>query len=207
MRQYSWDDITISQYQQITAISDMKCDEIDKVIKLLSIIEGNTEDHYLDMEYLDFIECSKRLEFMSTEFKPRIPNGGTYTIDGITYEMVSNPGKLTTGQFIDYENTISSQPVDIAMLCAIFCLPKGKKYGDGYDPLELRDKFNNSFKMVDAAGIAFFLEKRLQVSLKTILRSLCKKMKKEEKNLTPEKKERLNQSIKAVESLLTGNAL
>ncbi|MCD8080775.1 MAG: hypothetical protein LUF04_10330 [Bacteroides sp.] len=130
---------------------------MDKTLNFLSVMSGKEVDYYLDLPLDQVKEEIKSIEFIThTKAHPRLKDGGIYTIDETRYRLTLNARQMTAGQFIDYENTIESNPGDIAMLCAVFCVPDGKKYGEGYDPLELKAIFFKKFKMVDVMGISFF---------------------------------------------------
>lgn len=157
---YTWEDVTISQYHEIVAIADMKISPLDKTLNFLSVMSGKEVDYYLDLPLDQVKEEIKSIEFIThTKAHPRLKDGGIYTIDETRYRLTLNARQMTAGQFIDYENTIESNPGDIAMLCAVFCVPDGKKYGEGYDPLDVKEIFFNKFKMVDAMGISFFFKR------------------------------------------------
>lgn len=201
---YTWEDITISQFNQILAISGMQKSELEKSIMLMSVIDGKDEDYYEALPINEFMERVKLISFIGESSPKERFKGGKYEIAGRKFTLTKNAKKMTTGQFIDYQSFIESK--DIASLCAIFLIPNGKKYGEDYDFDEVRELINEHFKIVDAMGISFFFLKMYESLSNATLRYLCKKLKKEtKKNRDPEKINLLKEAITRIELVMYGS--
>lgn len=199
MKKYTWEDVSISQFEQIMSISGMKKNEIDKMIDILSVMTGETSESYKEMNIDDMTNQLSRISLLNSDtLKPRLKNG-VYTIDDAIYVLTPSAKHMTGGQFIDYQVTLQNNPNDIAMFCAIFLIPKGKKYGEGYDVIELKEKIYDNLPYIDAMGISFFFQKTLEVLSKITLSYSVKKLKKEmNSQKDPEKKEKLMESITSI---------
>lgn len=209
MNNITWNDITIKQFKEIERVLEMvSLDEIDRAIQLLSIIDEEDEDKYLNMDMAKFKKELSRLKFILDgiveEVKPNFEDG-KYEIEGVKYSLTPSVGRMTTGQFLDYKMAMCGPKPDISLLCAIVLVPKGRKYGDGYDPLQLRDNIYNYFAITDALGISNFFLSAWHALSATTLRYSIRQLKKElrkEKNL--ERIDIINQSIQEIQKQLSG---
>lgn len=208
VKKYTWNDITISQFEQIMSICKMEIDGLEKSVKLISVIEGLDEDYYEELPVTEFADRVKSLSFISETTPQKRFNGGTYMIGGGKFKLTMNASKMTTGQFIDYQSFIGVDNPDIASLCSVFLIPDGKKYGEDYDFDELRELIRDQFKMIDAMGISFFFLKTYEVLSSVTLRYFCRKLKKEQKKTKdPEKIKTLTEAISKIESAMSGKEL
>ncbi len=155
-KKFTWEDVSIEQFHQILAIMGMKKSELDKAIDVLSVLSGETSENYKNMPLEVVTDLLRKIEGLTAQnLKPRFI-GGTYVVEGTTYLLTPCAEKMTAGQFIDYQLTLEKNPDDVALLCAVLLVPKGKKYGEGYDVMELRQTLYDKFPYIDSMGISFF---------------------------------------------------
>lgn len=209
MEYFTWEDVTIKQYEEIIAIASMKMNPTDRSIHYLTVFTGKDPEYYLDMAIPDLQKELKRISKLNpSDLKPRMLENGKYHINGAKYILTPSANRMKGSQLIDYEYTLKSNPNDIAMLCAIFCIPEGKTYGEGYDPLEVREIFYDKFKIVDALGISFFFLERLRISSNFILRYSKKVLKKEmKKERDLSRRQRIKEKIIEIGSTIPGKRL
>lgn len=208
IKKFEWSDVTLSQFDQILSISEIKKNDLDKMIDVLSVMTGETSEYYKEMLLDDVTEQLTRIsELKSDLLKPSKLND-TYIVEGIKYKLTTSAKQMTAGQFIDYQVTLHNNPKDIAMMCAIFLIPDGKKYGEEYDVMKLKETLYNSFKYVDAMAISFFFQKTLDVLSKTTLSYSIKKLKKEmKKQKDPEKLKSLEEAIQMTQETIKSISL
>lgn len=204
----NWNNVSIGQYKRLQKLFkefiDKKAEEEDNikfVSRAYSILSGKTIDEILDLPATEFIPVSKEIEFLGTEPKGVIDE--TVTVNGNKYIVPIDVRKVTTAQYIDYTELTRRDPENIAMMCAIFCVPEGKKYNEGYNVSDLAEEFEDSFRIVDAIGISFFFTELLRTSVKSTLGYLKSELKKELKKVrkntkTKEKIEAIEASIAAL---------
>jgi len=160
-KKFTWEDVSIGQFHQILAIMGMKKSELDKAIDVLSVLSGETSENYKNMPLEVVTDLLRKIEGLTAQnLKPRFI-GGTYVVEGTTYLLTPCAEKMTAGQFIDYQLTLEKNPDDVALLCAVLLVPKGKKYGEGYDVMELRQTLYDKFPYIDSMGISFFCKRDL----------------------------------------------
>lgn len=199
----TWDDVSVGQFTDIIKVSKSKDSELEKAIRYYCIIHNVSYDECTNMPIDEMTRELKKVAFVAIEPKARF-DGLKIEINRNKYDITPSASHMTAGQFIDYQNTINGNSrEDLSLLCALFIIPAGKKYGDGYDVLELRDELNDHMCIRDALGVSFFLQKSFTVLSTATLRFSIRKMKKaakREKN--PETKSAIIESIKATEEAI-----
>lgn len=205
-KNFTWSDVTLCQFDEINAILQMRIDELDKMIQILSVMTGVEYETYLDYDLPKITEELKKVYFINEKPETRFDCKGEYIIGDLNLKLTLSGQHMTAGQFIDYNNTIATNKEDYAMLCAILLVPDGKKYGEGYEVLELREKLYKEFKVVDALGVCFFFTKMLNVLYECSLHYLIKKLKKAQKKEKDKKKiQAIEQSIQKLQYHTYGN--
>ena len=64
----TWQDLNLFQYQQLVNALKVE-DEIDKTVKLVSIITGKTENEVLSLSIADFNKEQAKLNFLAEEIE------------------------------------------------------------------------------------------------------------------------------------------
>lgn len=203
----TWEDITIGKYIDIVHVVEKHkkasdIDEITYVVDILSACTGKSKDEYLSMPVDRLKSVYESISFISQPPKGRLNE--SIEVNSKKYNLTVNLKNITTAQYIDYTETLKTNPDNIAMMCAIFCIPDGHKYNEGYHVVDLADEFYEHFKIVDAIGISFFFTKLLETYVKVTLnylkRSLKQEMKKARKSQeNPQKIQKIKESIAALE--------
>lgn len=202
----SWDDISIREFNIIKEISSNdRVEEIDKMVDLLHIVDGEDVDYYYELPLNKLVELKSKVKFL---FEPLVNNfKASFTLNNVKYNVTLNPNKLTAGQYIDLSNILASDPDNIALLLSIIVLPKGKKYGE-YDIFEQEKIFDEYMPITLASGIsAFFLSyyENLTNNLLTYsIRKLKREMKKKRKYSETEREQMKEVVRKLEETLISG---
>lgn len=202
----SWDDISIREFNIIKEISSNdRVEEIDKMVDLLHIVDGEDVDYYYELPLNKLVELKSKVKFL---FEPLVNNfKASFTLNNVKYNVTLNPNKLTAGQYIDLSNILTNDPDNIALLLSIIVLPKGKKYGE-YDIFEQEKIFDEYMPITLASGIsAFFLSyyENLTNNLLTYsIRKLKREMKKKRKYSETEREQMKEVVRKLEETLISG---
>ena len=83
-------------------------------------------------------ELSK-VQFIINKYKAKAPET-EYTIAGDKYTVQLNIRQMTAAQYIDFQNFYKDYQKNFKYIFLCFLIPKGKKYNEGYDLIELADK-------------------------------------------------------------------
>lgn len=178
----SWKKVTIGKYLEIKEVVDTIKNEDEVKVALLSILTGIDEDELLDMPLVRFNHLLQSIVFIYEDV-PNTQVATEYVLGGDRFEVMLNIKDMTTAQFIDYQSFINDAENNLVPLLSIFLIPKGKKYNDGYDILEVQEKIKNNLSIVDAKSMtAFFLQwykSLLRVTVHSLTKQMRKRMKKE----------------------------
>ena len=122
----TWNDIKYRTLLDIREAANIE-DENERVYAIMEAVFG---EDVLDLPLKDFNEKCKELWFLQKEIpndlhvKDIKVNGREYYFDGLL-------GKITTAQYIDFQNYQKNE--DEQKSFSVFIIPKGHKYNDGYD--------------------------------------------------------------------------
>lgn len=199
----NWNNISIKQAKEIkNLLSNDNLDDFEYVAGIMSIVTGNPIDTYYDMVVDEFLTATKEAtEFLKSKPIPRLEE--EIVIDDVTYCLCLNIGKMKAGQYIDLNQILSKEPENLSRILTTLYIPKGKSYGEDYDPSELINTFNDKFPFEVAMGASSFFELAFlsltKASLTSSLRKLRKSMKKEK---SQEKKALIAEGIQKIEKKL-----
>lgn len=181
-----WELITIKQYYEMI---DLIQNEKDPNL----ITEGLLKMLYnIDMGDIPVTQIGyymKKLDFIKTEPK-RAPLKKVYEIDGMKFKPSTDLTKITTSQFIDYQEFLKRNDYKHILNC--FLIKEGESYGDN----DYSEFLWDNMKFVDYQAVLFFYQDLLDRLLINTLRSsekMLKKMYRKEKD--PKKKEELLEKI------------
>ena len=178
----NWSDITLQQYYQIKEL--LTNEDEYTVLNILDVI------YDIDSASMTISALSKynnALDFLKDE----IPTGDIqkkYTIHGHTYESNCELTKVSTAQFIDYQNYLKEKEPKYEKLLSVFFIPENHQYNDGYNIKEVQDDILH-MSMVDVQSIAFFIKKQLSLLLSLFQFYLTQSI--QQMNLTKQQKQKL----------------
>ena len=155
----SYNKLTLAQYQEIQAVqTDESLEDIDKHTRILSILTGVPEDELMHLPITEYTELSAKAQFLSAEaFNPgRMAK--KYIINGMELIPVTDFRKLETCQYLDFQTYAGDLDKYMAELISVLLVPKGHRYNEGYDIIELQESIRQEMSVADGATIVgFFL--------------------------------------------------
>lgn len=185
----NWNSITIKKWKEIKDILSDNMDDIDKNINIMAIVYDITPEEVYNMPLLEFSKMAKDLEWLRTPPEAEMVSD-RYKINGTTYKMCLNPGEITTAQYIDFKNLYIDKDNHIAEILAVFLIPEGKTYNDGYDISQVEKDIYEHLPITYALGMSAFFLTLLEVwreVLATYSKTLIKKEMRKEKDKTKKK--------------------
>lgn len=129
-----WKDVTLGIWMRMNEITARE-NEIERIVGFVALFNNMTEDEVLALPLDKFKEYMAQMGWMNTPPDIEQPKK-EYVINGHTYELTMNFHKLTTAQYIDFQSYTKSE--DYSQMLSVFLIPKGKKYGEGYDVFEVQ---------------------------------------------------------------------
>lgn len=186
----NWSDITLQQYYQIKEL--LTNEDEYTVLNILDVLYG------IDSASLPISALSKynnALDFLKDEI-PVVNIKKKYNINGHTYESNCELTKVSTAQFIDYQNYLKEKEPRYEKLISVLFIPEGHQYNDGYSIKEVQDDILH-MSMVDVQSIAFFIKKQFQLLLSLFQFYLTQSIQK--MNLTKDQKQKLLDQLGALQ--------
>lgn len=153
-------DLPLAKYLKTLEIfNDASLSDLDKNIEILAIYADTTVDSILKLrpdvveEY--FAEMSNSISSYKSSNSKRPKK---IKINDQVYTINYNIGKLNMAQYIDFQQIIVKKNYleNLPALLSIFIIPKGHKYNDDYDIIELRNILENNITLDEALSIIFF---------------------------------------------------
>ena len=170
----SYKDLTINKYQEIRQIIEEDGGELAIQSKIIACLTGMEVDDVLNLSLTRYHELVQKTAFLLEKPKldGRIPN--KLNINGRECIITKDVKKLTAAQYIDYQTltAMKDQEKYLANILACFIVPKGCKYGDGYENDEIVAWIGENLSIVDGLNICFFFRKKYLNSIKLTLTSL-----------------------------------
>lgn len=165
-----WSDIKYRTLLDIREAANIE-DENERVFAIMEAVFG---EDVLDLPLKDFNEKCKELQFLQKEIpndlhvKDIKVNGREYYFDGLL-------GKITTAQYIDFQNFQKNN--DEQKSFSVFIIPKGHKYNDGYD---IEQVFNDILDIPVPVlfSASFFFSRQFELFIRIFQRYSIKQMKK-----------------------------
>lgn len=197
----NWKEITINVYQRLVdavnsveITDDETLNNINKEIAMLAVLCECDEDEIAGISKNEFVRLSNECNFLYE--MPKVKITDKYVINGKKYEVFLSLRDMNMSQYIDFQTFYKDTNKYFKELLAIFLLPVGKKYGEGYNIEEVIDDIGNHLSIVDANSILFFFVIAYRSLTKVMLNYSIKQMKKamkKEKNL--ERKQMIQKAI------------
>lgn len=196
----NYNKLTIGQYIEIQAVSaDEAMDEIDKQVRILSILTGETEDELLHLTLPEYKELVAKSRFLDPENINYHPVAKRYILGGFELIPCRDFRKIETCQYIDFQTYAPDLDKYLVEFLSVILVPKGKRYNEGYDILDVQKAIREEMSVSDGVSIAgFFLtwcRKSIEDSLNSSKREAMK---------IPDRKERekVLQRIREQEEIL-----
>ena len=193
-------DLPIGMYLEICEISRREdIEELHKQVSILSILTGREEEEIYDLPIGDYKELVSKTRFLAHEYDGEVLTAKTYALEGWLLQPVEDYRKITTAQYIDFQTFIKDPEKNIVEIISVMLIPKGKKYNQDYDIIELQNVLRRNLSVADALSLYAFFFVQFRQSIKD---SLTFSKKAAMKLRDPEKKIRVLKEIQKQEQHL-----
>lgn len=197
----SYRKLSIEKYDEIKKIMEKDIDDIDKQVELIACLADMGVDEVFNLPLTKYEELVDRISFLYEIPKPKKNLPSKLVIGDKKYSIFKKVENMTTGQYIDLQ-TYMKNDMGVAYILTTIIIPEGCKYGDeNYNIDDLEKEIYHNLNIEDAISIAFFLHKRLQYTIKGILRCLDWMMKRMEKKMPTEQKQEMMEARKKLKVL------
>ena len=168
----SYKSLPIGDYQKILALcKDDGLEELDRQVKILSILTGIGEDEILDLPIQEFKVMTSRMGFLERDLPTEVTRlEESYRIGRFDLVPVIDMRKISTAQYIDFQSFHQAGCKEhFVEILSCILIPKGRKYNQDYDIIEVQDAIRRDLNVHDGASIYAFFMFSCRESIKDIL--------------------------------------
>lgn len=171
----SWNELTIQKFYELEQYLQLE-NESDRVVGIVSLVTGKPISEIEELNVLDILKLKRSITWIAEEPKyNKKPKKKIELPDFGTCELVLNPTKMSIAQYIDFQTVYNNLDENIEQILSIFAVPKGKKYGEGYDIAEFSQSIRNNVDIITAKEAVFFILRRFNKSTCNTLTYLISK--------------------------------
>lgn len=96
----TWADVTLNQFIELAEVPDLGFDPLDTQLRILQILSGESDEHFLKVPYVAVKELINKTDFINhTPHKLKIPKD--VHIEDRSFRINYDIASLTAGEFID----------------------------------------------------------------------------------------------------------
>ena len=180
----SYDELPYGMYERIQGEIKNYVNDDDAKVYVLSVLSGMSEDDLLNMRVGEFSDLMEKTAFILS-----VPQPGKrrreYKVKDWTLVPVGNVREMTAGQYIDFQSFAKLEN-NIVEVASVVLVPKGHRYADGYDTLQLQKDIRECMSVSDILGVNAFFLTSLESSMSNTLTFLGWRIKRMRRKATEE---------------------
>ena len=131
----SYENMSVGKYLQIRALAKKEMEDVEMQVSVISILNDMSEDDVLNLPLEKYSAYARESNFLMNPPTPKAECPKKLVINGNKYYVMKDMKSCKTAQYIDYQTFMKEKDPDAKMaeILAIFIIPEGKTYGEGYD--------------------------------------------------------------------------
>ena len=192
--------LPLGKYLDICQVcKDESLEEIDRQVKILSILSDMPEDEILHLPIPKYKEMVVASRFLEDVDKSRHKAARLYIVGDWQLVPTLDYRKMETAQYVDFQTFAPMVETHMAELLSCLLVPVGCRYNEGYDILEVQQALKDNLSVTDALSLSAFFLTRYRGLIKDSLnycRQEIRTIKSESKRMQMEAR------IKSLESLM-----
>ena len=166
----SFNKLSLGKYAEIQAIAgDESLEDIDRTVRIISVLTGASEDDILHLPIAEFTLLSAKSKFLSAEGFQARQIARKYIVGKWELIPVTDYRKLETCQYIDFKTYAPDMDKRMVELLSVILVPKGHRYNEGYDILELQKAIRDDMSVTDGVTVVSFFLTLCERSIKDFL--------------------------------------
>jgi len=119
----TWQDLNLFQYQQLVNALKIE-DDIDKTVKLISIVTSKTENEVLSMSIADFNKAKESLNFLANDVEGKPVK--YIDVNGKRYKCIYDVRNIPAARYIESKVYGADLVTNIHKLAATMVMPMKK---------------------------------------------------------------------------------
>ena len=193
-------DLPIGLYLEICDIDRREdLEDINKQVCIISVLTGMAEEDIYNLPLEEYRQLAAKSQYLRHPYEGEILTAKNYIVGKFTLVPVEDYRKITTAQYIDFQTFAKDVERNIVEILSCMLIPKGKKYNQDYDVLEVQKALREHLCVADALSLLAFFFVQYRQSIKdslTYSREMAMKLR------DPEKKRRMLREIQKEEDRL-----
>ena len=178
----NYKDLTLEKYIELYELDIQGLTELDIQSNIIAILSDLTVDEVLDLPIPQYKKLAQQTAFMTVPPQVKQRKISKIIINGKNFKVLDKIEDMTTGQYIDYQTYLQNNEVKmLPYLLSCLIIPEGEKYGDSNAVEDLKQ-----MTVEEALTISNFFTNKSRTLIKTTLRYLEWKMKKNMKKVKDE---------------------
>ena len=155
----SYNKLTLGKYMEIQEVSrNESLEDIDKQVQILSILTGVAEEEILHLPLPEYKELVVKSGFLDPENINYHPVAKKYILGKFELIPCRDFRKIETCQYIDFQTYAPELDKYLVEFLSVILVPKGNRYNEGYDILEVQKAIREEMSVSDGVSLAgFFL--------------------------------------------------
>lgn len=151
-------DLPIGMYLDICEIDRREdLEEINKQVLIIAILSGMDEEEIYNLPIEEYKILAAKTHYLKNPFEGEILTAKKYICGKFNLEPVEDFRKITTAQYIDFQSFAKDIERNIVEILSTMLIPKGKKYNQDYDVLDVQNAIREHMSVADALSLfAFF---------------------------------------------------
>jgi hypothetical protein len=176
----SYSKLSIGKYQEV-----LECIGTgDYSAGIIAVLNDMDIDEVLNLPLSEYRNLSNKASFLLDSPQPA-KVCMEYKLGSFKLEVLCNLSKMTAGQYIDYQTFVKEPDKYLVEMISVFLIPKGCKYNEGYDIMEVQKAIRECLSISDALALSAFFLNLSQALINSTVTSLIRRLKrmmKKEKN-------------------------
>lgn len=154
----NYKDLPLGVYEKIVKIClDDSDDSVLQQVKIISLLAGRSEDEILNLPIAEYSRYASRLTFLENVTPADAGDvKKAYKIGPFELVPVTDIRKVTTAQYIDFQECVKDLDNKLVEVLSCLMVPKGMSYGDGYDLADVQQAIRDNMSVADAIALSAF---------------------------------------------------
>ena len=192
--------LPLGKYLDICKVcKDESLEEIDRQVKILSILSDMPEEEILHLPIPKYKEMVVASRFLEDVDKSRHKAARLYIVGDWQLVPTLDYRKMETAQYVDFQTFAPMVETHMAELLSCLLVPVGCRYNEGYDIREVQHALEDNLSVTDAKSLTAFFVTRYRDLIEDSL-NYCRQEIRTIKNET--KRMQMEERIKSLESLM-----
>lgn len=151
--------LTLGMYLEIQEISrNESLEDIDRQVQILSVLTGVAEEEILHLPITEYKELVVKAGFLDPSNINYHPIAKKYLVGKFELIPLRDFRKMETCQYIDFQTYAPDLDNHLVEFLSVILVPKGHRYNEGYDILEVQKAIRDGMSVSDGVSLAgFFL--------------------------------------------------